>query len=670
MPSMLKSLSALAATLRSCAGDLSLTMATLASVTSSMASLRRQADMCQPGRVPLASAAGNGTHGTADLAKANPEKGQVHGRAGRKRSERSSQAVHAALDEMHDVFLRQLEALLGTLNTLRMLMNLVPARAYVVKTEGAGAVASFRLSFLSIMSRSIDALHSQPHLADSFESEQLCGDPWSGDPAGHGSRLQACVWNALLAAASLGKEPSFIDELVLDAPALRALCLSLTSRSSSIASAAAGVVAVLASSGNARHKLLSQGQGFLEQLMVRCSVGETIELRSAAAQALHALVRGPEARRHLHNLKRLLSRNSLLALGAACLTTTWDKLRQLEASIRGCNVVQVIAEVEQAMNAHAISLDEAPSVIFDEIKSSADSVVRLQKALDELEHEQASLPLTLPPASFAADNVSMTAFRMRFEDVSSHADSLLKASHLVARVAIERPNVQRQCRSACRLRDSVQKQLKSSRNQQRMSERLVSAANPGLSLILDDERAHLQDEDAKVGVLTRMAELLGQLCRCLLEALDALAGLQPLGAQSTLECLNELAQLVKDETNRRALAKGELGDEDGVVESEKDLRLELPRVRLVRQLRLVSGLHFVNDRCMENALGFMHCILALDQDLAKHAASNGVLELVLHVVKVNFCLVRTSDLPMSAPMLLPYMCATIPCRWHHGSIAV
>jgi hypothetical protein len=170
MQSMLKSLSALAATLRSCAGDLSLTMATLASVTSSMASLRRQrcADMCQPGRVPLASAAGNDTHGTADLAKANPEKGQVHGRGGRKRRERGSQAVHAALDEMQDVFLRQLEALLGTLSTLRMLMNLVPARAYVVKAEGAGAVASFRLSFLSIMSRSIDALHSLPHLADSL----------------------------------------------------------------------------------------------------------------------------------------------------------------------------------------------------------------------------------------------------------------------------------------------------------------------------------------------------------------------------------------------------------------------------------------------------------------------------------------------------------------------
>lgn len=622
-------------------------MATLASATSSMASLSRQGR-----KVGSGHAVSNAINESAEVGDAHSEEGKGQARPGRRGRKRGRRSVEGAYGDMEALVLRQLQGLQGTLTTLRMLSSLATARTYVVKAEGAGAAASFKPSFLVIMSRSIEVMVSeaQPALpVDRLEAEHPACPPTLEDMVARSSSLEACVWNALTVAANLATEQSFIDELVTNAGCLGAVGLALAADNPFIASAAAGVVAAMASSGHARHKLLTRGQGFVQELMARCRVGEIIHLRSAAMQALHALVRGPEARQHLHSLKRLLTRDSLLALGAACLTPAHDKLKQLEAAIGGCDVVQVVAEVEQASAADAIILDGAPPGILDEITSCAESVVRLREALAELNHEQTSLPLISPPALLSAERTSLEGFGLGVEDIPAHADSLLKASGIVVRVAIEQPKIERGLESLCCLRDYVDKLLRSRRAQQRLSERLVTAAHPSVALILEDETSHLQDEDAKVVDLTRVAELLGQHCRCLLAARNELLGLRLLGAAPTVDYLAALALLVEEEKNREfAKAKGESEQNDGDMRSGNYEGSASPRVRLVRQLGLLSGLYAVNDKCKESVLGFMHCILALDQDLAKHAASNGLLELFLRVVKV--C--SSSSLPTAASLII------------------
>jgi len=347
------------ASLRACAEELSLTMATLASIASSLELVRRQTAPPTQRRALGASTASNHLLDAAGVGEGGGEYGKDRVRAGKSGKARSRRRVLEAMEEMHASVESHIEDLLGTLTTLRLLSHMASARVYVVRAKGGSAVASLCRSLLSLMVRAVDGL--QP----SDPGRDLHGDhPAAGNNLA-ASRLGGCAWNTLTVAANLAKEELFIEQLLGHAAGMRAVRLALASPLHWLAAAAAGVVSAMAASAKARHQLLAQGGGFLDTLLLRCRVGEPLHLRNAAVQALHALMRGPEAQQHLHHIRRLLTRDSLLAVGAACLTTTHEKLQRLEAMLGGCDIAQVLASVESERDAHARALEDVPQVSSD-----------------------------------------------------------------------------------------------------------------------------------------------------------------------------------------------------------------------------------------------------------------------------------------------------------------
>jgi hypothetical protein len=293
--------------------------------------------------------------------------------------------------------------------------------------------------------------------------------------------------------------------------------------------------------------------------------------------------------------------------------------------------------------------------LFEGARSSAECVHRLQEALAELLQHQTSLPLVSPqPFTLSAGRLAAGAAPSGadFDDMTAHAEALLGASHLAARVASEYPHIQEAHERMWHLQAAVERQLKASKTQQRAAERLVTAATTSahVALLLENERGHMRDEDAKVATLMRLSELVRPLAGNLRGARDLLADVTPLGAPSALGHFQRAARLLESERARRlALLGGAVGfvgmgvgDRNEI--SSQDLHYQTGGsdrdeggggVRQVAtQLQLVSGLHFISDEGKEDALAFIQYVVGLDGELARHAAANGLLDMLLLVVKV------------------------------------
>ena len=348
------------ALLQGCAQDLSGIMVTLASVKPSTTTcLTRRQHVLQQ-LLPNTSA----SHVSSFMDKKgldidkDKDKEDRKMTRGKRRRGGGGKARAAGKQALRTIVFQRMESLLGTLTTLRVLSHLSPARQYVAKSEGEGILTGLAPHLLQVLRA---ALHLLQPLLGQMRPEALdCSAKaaFSADlkysPL---NRLAICVWTCLSAVANFAREEVYISRVLQDAHGTEVLCEAVACRHACVAAAAAVVIRQLSSSGHARHTLI--GAGCVAALMARCSLAEPCLLRSAATEALQALTNGVEARCHLHSLKPLLTRETLLALGAACLTSTVQKLVDLLVSLSTCNLQEIMTLLQVESDALKLCLSSA-----------------------------------------------------------------------------------------------------------------------------------------------------------------------------------------------------------------------------------------------------------------------------------------------------------------------
>ena len=611
------------ALLNACAHDLSGMMATLASVKSSMASLRRQNVLKEVASNGSASQVSNGMQQKRHA----KDKQDRKVKRGKTRRGAGGKAVEAEMEALRTVVLQRLQSLIGTLTTLRVLSHLSPARQYVAKSEGQSVLTGLVLNLIHTLRTALDLL--RPQLLDTIRFEALDCSARAFKATDQRptpfERIVMCAWTCLSAVGNFAREEVYITRVLQHMHGTEVLRDALACRHACIASAAAVVVRQFSSSGNARHTLI--GAGCVPALMARCSFAEPCLLRSAAVEALQALTSGAEAHWHVHNLRPLLTRETLLALGAACLTSTVQKLEDILVSLGTCHVDRAMTHLQEQRDALKLSLSLATSEVSDQLFACLESVasildrrsgtqeaiLRLQRALQPVQQGRFASLLTTSnqPAIVTGpdgqDKISATSW----ESMCAHTQTLLALAEVAENVEQEAAGLAQEHQHLCQRRQILDRHLKHSKQQQRAAERMVSAssANAKVSSLLETERQRMQAEQSWIPTLSGIDELIAEIQRYLSRILNALAQLR--GISATRGYHDAAQQLLL-----------QVEQMDNAHEDATNVGWSTP-ARLVRQQRLITALHAMGDDCKYHALGFIKCLFALDSSLAQHAASNG-----------------------------------------------
>jgi hypothetical protein len=261
-------------------------------------------------------------------------------------------------------------------------------------------------------------------------------------------------------------------------------------------------------------------------------------------------------------------------------------------------------------NTHTqIACLDAIVCILNRRSSTQEGVRRLEQVLEPVSQGRYASLLTTSnqPAvvsgSDGQDKISAESW--------AHTRSLISIAEVAENVEREAERLTLEQLHLCQSRKILQTHLRNCKQEQRAAERVVAASsgNSTMSSLLESERQRMEAEQSRITVLSGMDGLIAEIERYLARILHALGQLRGMSAtrsyhDAARQLLLEVQQLDK-------------AHEDAV-----HVGCSVP-ARLVRQQRLISGLHVVSDDCKYHALAFIQCLLALDSCLAQHAASNG-----------------------------------------------
>ena len=265
-------------------------------------------------------------------------------------------------------------------------------------------------------------------------------------------------------------------------------------------------------------------------------------------------------------------------------------------------------------NTHTqIACLDAIVCILNRRSSTQEGVRRLEQVLEPVSQGRYASLLTTSnqPAVVSGSDGQDKISAESWEGMCAHTRSLISIAEVAENVEREAEGLTLEQLHLCQSRKILQTHLRNCKQEQRAAERVVAASsgNSTMSSLLESERQRMEAEQSRITVLLGMDGLIAEIERYLARILHALGQLRGMSAtrsyhDAARQLLLEVQQLDK-------------AHEDAV-----HVGCSVP-ARLVRQQRLISGLHVVSDDCKYHALAFIQCLLALDSCLAQHAASNG-----------------------------------------------
>jgi len=305
----------------------------------------------------------------------------------------------------------------------------------------------------------------------------------------------------------LSREELFVGCVLEHTHGMLALRSALACSHPCIAGAAAMVAIQMTRCGRGRYTMLEHG--CVPALMARCSAVEPLELRGATMHALCSILSGPEAGWHVHNLKPLLTCDTLMAVGEACLTSTVDKLERLGDALGVLDVAGVAGDLRHELNAAEEAMKGLPDaevaesqsvlhaleILFERLEVLKDATVRLQHTLMPLQQLKAtSLFIACAPSKAALRTTHTRVSAASWERAREHGEALLAVSDMAANLAAEHASMRETYDVVSHVKVALHHELKTSQLLQRQAERLRAATsnNTNMTHLLELERANLE----------------------------------------------------------------------------------------------------------------------------------------------------------------------------------
>ena len=256
---------------------------------------------------------------------------------------------------------------------------------------------------------------------------------------------------------------------------------------------------------------------------------------------------------------------------------------------------------------------EAIVCIINRRSITQEAVWRLQQVLQPVSQGRYASLLTtsnqpaVVPGPDGHDKISAASW----ESMCAQTRSLISIAEVAENVEREAGGLASEQLHLCESRKILQTHLRNCKQEQRAAESMAAASsgNITMSSLLENEQERMQAEQSRITVLSGMDGLIAEMQRYLARILHALGQLR--GMSATRSYHDAARQLLL-----------EVQQIDRAHEDAVHVGCSVP-ARLVRQQRLISGLHVVSDDCKYHALAFIQCLLALDSCLAQHASSNG-----------------------------------------------